>query len=90
MAVNLEQIISELQPGFVPDDSAGLVVTLETLPELFKTLTEKLDELSVHAGGVGLMTISTDVLDIVRACDATRQAAEDAAVSPQTAFLSGR
>jgi len=89
MAVNLDQVINELEAGLVPDDILSLTVTLETLPDLFSTLTRKLDELSAWAGGTGFHQISSDVLEIIKPCDAARQAAEDAAVSPQAAFLAG-
>lgn len=89
MAVNLEEIISELQAGFVPDDVAQLSSVVGNLPRLYEVLIEKTDQLSVWAGGTGFMDLSNDLIDLCKALDPVRLAAEDVAVNPQMMFLSG-
>jgi hypothetical protein len=89
MAVTIDQLISELEAGFIPDGPDGLAVTVEGFPELFRTLILKFDEFSVWAGGTGLMEISNGAIELARDCGKAAETAEALAMSPQVQFLRG-
>jgi len=80
MAANLDAVTGDLEAGLIPDESQPLGRIAGELPDLFRTLTRKADELSIWAGGMGLAQISDWAVELARDCGKAAETAEELAL----------